>query len=281
MRLSILFLLLSSMATAAPPVMLADHFHPGIELAGYWVSEKLDGVRAWWDGHRLLSRKGNPFPAPAWFTAGFPQRAMDGELWMGRGRFEETVGIVRDQHASDAEWRKIRYMVFDLPSEPGTFDARLPRLKQLISTLDIPWLRAVEQIHVADEERLMKRLKAVVDAGGEGLMLHRGRASYRATRSDDLLKLKPWWDAEATVIAHLPGKGKYRGMLGALLVRDAAGRQFRLGSGFRDAQRLHPPPIGATVTYRYRGLTKNGLPRFASFLRIRRDEPPPAQLPVR
>ena len=268
----LIFLLWIGAACAAPPALsLANRYQGGIDLAAYWVSEKFDGVRALWDGQRLISRQGHPFPAPVWFTAGFPSEPMDGELWVGRQRFEETVGIVRDHDASDEEWRRVRFLVFDLPDARGDFDHRLMRLRRLVAEARVPWLRAVEQFKVADEAELRRRLRAVVSAGGEGLMLHRGTSGYHAGRGSDLLKLKPLWDAEAVVIAHLPGKGKYQGLLGALLVRDAQGHVFRIGTGFRDATRRNPPPIGSTITYRYRGLTRNGLPRFASFLRIRND----------
>lgn len=106
-------------------------------------------------------------------------------------------------------------------------------------------------------------------------MLHRGDAPYAARRSDDLLKLKPYEDAEARVLAHLPGRGKYAGLLGALLVERPDGLQFRLGGGFPDARRRKPPPVGSWVTCRYNGLTEDGVPRFARFLRVRDELPPP------
>ena len=134
-----------------------------------------------------------------------------------------------------------------------------------------PYLSLVEQRKFRDERDLMKHLDDVVDAGGEGLMLHLGSAQYRANRSDDLLKLKRYQDAEATVIEHLPGKGKYKGMLGSLMVETPDGKRFKIGSGFSDIQRQTPPAIGTTISYKYYGLTGNGTPRFASFLRIRSD----------
>lgn len=152
-------------------------------------------------------------------------------------------------------------------------DLRIARRAELIRDLtrqaNLSWLQAIDQFRVADRSELQKRLGEVVAAGGEGIMLHRADASYETGRSDSLLKMKPLDDAEAVVIAHLPGKGKYAGMLGALRVCSESGQEFSLGSGFTDQQRRDPPPIGATVTYRYRDFTANGLPRFASFLRVR------------
>jgi len=265
-----------SAAPSPPDLPLAEVYVPGaIDLRDYWVSEKLDGVRAYWDGERLFSRGGHLIRAPDRFTAAFPPVALDGELWLGRGRFAEMSGLARRHTPRPAAWRGVRYMVFDLPpGEAATdddFSARLGRLRNLVAEAGSPHLVVVEQSRVADHDALMTRLHAVVADGGEGLMLRRDGARYRGGRSDDLLKVKPYLDAEARVIGHLPGQGKYQGMLGALLVEEADGTRFRLGTGFTDAERAEPPAIGSLVTFKYHGRTKNGLPRFASFLRIRED----------
>ena len=253
----------------APSLLLANVYREGVDLDRYWVSEKLDGVRAYWDGERLLSRKGNPINAPPWFVEHYPRVPLDGELWMGRGAFERLSGAVRRQVPDDAQWRGIRFMVFDLPASPATFDRRLQRLREMFETVASPYLALVEQFRVASRAELMERLDRVVAGGGEGLMLHKGSSLYTAGRGDDLLKLKAHEDAEAVVVGHLPGKGRLTGMLGALLVETPAGLRFRLGTGFSDEERRNPPPLGATVTYKYYGRTRNGVPRFASFLRIR------------
>ena len=257
-----------------PPAMLANVYRSDTPLAGYLVSEKYDGVRGFWDGKNLLTRGGERIAAPGWFTAGWPDFPMDGELWVGRGQFASAVSIVRQQAPDDAAWRKLHFMVFDLPGYPGTFAERNQELKPLIATLAQPWVRQVEQFKVADRAELHAALNRVVRNGGEGLMLHRASSRYQAGRSDDLLKLKPYLDAEARVIAHLPGKGRHQGVLGALLVETAAGLRFRLGTGFSDLERRNPPALGSWVTYRYIGLNEgSGIPRFASFLRVREDMP--------
>ena len=259
----------------APRLMLATNYKSGPAVSDYWISEKLDGVRGRWDGRRLHTRGGQPITPPAWFTAGWPKVAMDGELWIGRGRFDEVSGLVRAGKADGSAWRRVRFMVFDLPDHPGNFDARVMRMRTLLGTARVSWLQPVVQYRVANAAELDARLKQVVANGGEGLMLHHRNARYRVGRSDCFLKDKPHEDAEARVVAHTPGKGKYTGMLGALVVQQVDGRQFRLGSGFTDAQRSAPPPIGSLVTYRYNGLTSKGLPRFARFLRIRHEAAPP------
>ena len=254
---------------AKPDLPLANVYRQGVNLTQYWVSEKLDGVRAYWDGKRFVSREGNPYAAPTWFTRGFPSTPLDGELWAGRERFQQLVGTVRKLQPVDEEWRRVRYMVFDLPAGKGDFTQRLQQLQSLFDEIDSPYIHLMPQERMVEHRQLMQRLDQVVKAGGEGLMLHRAGSAYQGGRSDDLLKVKPYLDAEARVIAHLPGQGKYTGVLGALLVERPDGRQFRIGTGFSDTERAAPPPVGSLVTYQYHGLTDNGIPRFPSFLRIR------------
>ena len=266
-------LCLVTLAPAAEPpaLLLAETYRSGLDISRYWVSEKHDGIRAYWDGRRLLSRGGTEIRAPKWFLDGLPQEKLDGELWLGRGRFEALSGLVRREAPDDAEWRGVRYLIFELPDAEGTFTQRAARIREIVARAGVPWLQAAEQFRMADHKALMRRLAEVVAAGGEGLMLHLADAPYQTGRSEVLLKVKQWYDAEAQVIAHVPGHGKYAGMLGALRVRTPEGREFALGTGFSDAQRRNPPRIGATVTYRYRELTANSIPRHASFWRIREE----------
>lgn len=270
-------LLISALAVALPcPRVVAAA--PALPLLGVWsdaldpiaflVSEKYDGVRGVWDGTVLRHRSGRPIPAPAWFTEPLPRTPLDGELWLGRGRFDALSASVRRERPVDAEWRQVRYMVFELPGAPERFDERAQRIEKVVRQSGAPQLVAVEQSPVADREALRERLARVLALGGEGLVLHRADAPYGTGRSDALLKLKPALDTEATVVAHHVGQGKYVGLLGALEVRTPQGRQFLIGSGLSDALRRDPPPVGSTITYRYRDFTRTGLPRFASFLRV-------------
>jgi len=249
--------------------MLAQDWSTGQSPQGFLVSEKLDGVRALWDGQSLRFRSGLPVAAPAWFTEALPKVPLDGELWLGRGQFERLAGVVRKAQPLDAEWRQVRLMVFDLPGAAGTFAQRVLGIESLVQVAGQPWLQAVAQTRVSSAEALAAMLKERVGQGGEGLMLHRADALWVPGRSADLLKLKPMQDAEARVVGHLPGKGRHAGRLGALLLALPDGQQFALGVGLTDAQREAPPAIGSVVTYRYRGHTAKGLPRFASYLRER------------
>ena len=258
----------SILATTPPKVMLAKVYKQNIDLSHYWVSEKLDGVRAYWDGKQFTSRQGNIYHAPTWFTADFPSRPLDGELWISRNTFQQLVSTVRKQRPNQNEWQQVRYMVFDLPASNAPFTTRLAQLKQLIQQ-NKPYLKIIEQFRVADHEQLMERLDRVIAAGGEGLMLHRGDSHYRSGRSNDLLKVKRFQDAEAVVVKHHPGRGKFSGLLGSIEVKMPSGKQFRIGSGFNQQERQKPPSIGSTITYKHFGLTRNGTPRFATFLRKR------------
>lgn len=265
---------------APSPVMLPNVYRGGVALADYWVSEKFDGVRGYWDGEKLLTRGGERIEAPAWFTADWPKQPLDGELWVARGHFLAAVSTIRQKTPDDTAWRALRYNVFDLPGHPGTFTERNAALQQIVTQIGQPWVRHVEQFRITDQAALRARLDQVVKQGGEGLMLHRGASLYRAARSDDLQKFKPYDDAEARIVAYRPGSGKYAGEVGALDVVAASGMRFSLGSGLSDAERRYPPPLGSWVTYRYNGLNeKTGIPRFARFMRVREDLPPaPAPL---
>lgn len=256
---------------AAPDILLANVYREGIDVSAYLVSEKLDGVRAVWDGEQLRFRSGLPVAAPEWFNAALPKVPLDGELWAGRGTFERLSGIVRKAVPIDEEWRQVRYMIFELPGAPGDFATRARQIEALVHSAQLPWLQAIEQRPAVDPPQVAKMLAEVLKAGGEGLMLHRADAPYETGRSDTLLKVKPWLDAEGVVVAHLPGKGRHAGRLGALRLRLPDGRSVSIGTGFTDAQRADPPPLDSVVTYRYRELTASGLPRFASFLRVRTD----------
>jgi len=254
-------------AASAPRLLLASEAPPDIDPVGYLVSEKFDGVRAVWDGDSLRFRSGSRVAAPTWFTERLPRQALDGELWMRHGAFEAVVGAVRRQMPRDAEWRAISYHVFELPDAPGDFVARAQAMRQIAARTGFAPLVAVAQSIVADRPALQRRLDEVLHRGGEGLMLHRADAPYVAGRIEVLLKLKPLHDAEAIVIGHVPGKGRLQGMMGALRVRMPNGVRFLIGTGFTDAQRAHPPSVGSVVTFRHRGLTGQGVPRFASYVR--------------
>lgn len=257
-------------AEGSPALLLAEHWSPGRAPGDYLVSEKLDGVRAYWDGQALRTRNGHVIAAPAWFTQALPARqALDGELWMGRQRFDALSAAVRRQQPQDVEWQQIRYMLLELPQGHGSFAARYEQLQTWVQHIHRPFVNCITQRRVADATALDAWLEDVVANGGEGLMLHHASAAYLTGRQAVLAKYKPSQDGEAVVLAHVPGRGRLNGRTGALVVRNAQGQVFRIGSGLSDELRAHPPAIGSTITYTWRGQTRTGLPRFATFLRER------------
>jgi DNA ligase-1 len=252
----------------APPLLLAERWDGVMNLAGWWMSEKLDGVRAYWDGKVFQSRLGNILHAPDWFCAGLPDEPLDGEFWIDRKKFQRTVSIVRRQDKSDL-WKEVRFRVFDAPAAADAFEQRLKAIARIIQKNQPPYAFAHEQELCTDLNHLRRELARVEALGGEGLMLRQPGSRYAAGRSATLLKIKSFHDAEARVVGHEPGAGRHKGRLGALLVELADGTRFSVGTGFSDAERGNPPPVGSTITFRYQELTDRGVPRFPSFINIR------------
>lgn len=256
-----------------PCVQLADVYDKqNIRL--YLLSEKYDGIRAIWKDGALRTRNGNIIHAPSWFTKGLPHTWLDGELWYQRGDFEYVASTVSKDKPVDNEWKKITYMVFDAPKQKTDFRSRVIFYTDLLESLNVAHIKPVKQFMVGTNEELSVLLKTYTANGAEGLMLQKADAMFSGGRSGNLLKLKAYMDAEAFVIGHLQGKGKYKNSLGALLVRyqdeSGAAIKFKIGSGFSDFERVNPPPIGSLVTFKYHGFTKRGVPRFASYMRIRK-----------
>jgi len=251
-----------------PPLLLAKDYRSNIELSLYLISEKLDGVRAFWNGENLITRSGRLVNSPSWFTKDFPKSSLDGELWLGRQQFEKLSGIVRRKRPDDNEWRHVRYMVFDMPENLSTFERRYAQLQTLVRQAASRYLTLVSQQSIQSESDLNDHLSTIIAKGGEGLMLHRKDSLYQAKRSFDLQKLKPFDDEEAIVVAHFTGKGKFKDMMGAIEVINKEGIRFKIGSGFSRKERMDPPPINSEITYRYRGKTNKNTPKFATFLRM-------------
>ena len=255
---------------AAPPLLLAEFWDGVTDPRGWWLSEKLDGVRAYFDGRRFLSRQGNVYHAPAWFVAGLPAVPLDGELWLARKEFQRAVSIVRRQDRTDL-WRQIAFLVFDAPALAEPFEQRLRFLTDLLQQRRPPFARVHEHVRCRGRAHLEEELARVEAAGGEGLMLREPGSRYAAGRSPTLLKVKRFHDAEARVVGHQPGAGRHRGRLGALLVELANGVRFAVGTGLSDAERASPPPVGSVITFRYQELTEAGVPRFPSYVGLRDD----------
>lgn len=264
---------------AGPPVLLAESWDSAADLAGWWMSEKLDGVRAYWDGKQFLSRNGNLYHAPDWFLEGLPDHPLDGELWIDRKAFNRTISIVRRQDKSE-HWKQVRYLLFDAPTQSGPFEDRLAYLQDYVASKKPTFALALEHSLCRGIDHLRSELARVEQLGGEGLMLREPGSNYQSGRSTSLLKVKTFHDAEAVVIGHEAGKGKHSGRLGALVVRLPSGITFSVGTGFTDAARSAPPPVGATITFRYQELTEAGVPRFPSYVGVRVVDVPVLAVPL-
>jgi DNA ligase-1 len=266
-----LFVLATSTATAGPPALQKASPYSGEQaVAGWMMSEKLDGIRGYWNGSALLTRKGKTIHTPDWFTAGFPPFALDGELWRRRNDFNFVQNTVLDAVPSQ-DWRQITYNIFEAPEAKGPFTIRLNKARQWFEDHPTPHVSIIEQMVCKGPEHLTAFLENVESLGGEGVIIKNPDLEFHSGRSPYVLKVKNFHDMEGVVIAHRPGQGRFSGMMGSLILRLDSGVTFNLGTGFTISQRKHPPSIGAIVTFKYQGFTKNGIPRFASFLRVRKD----------
>lgn len=264
-------LLPSSARSEARPGMLPQTYDASCDIAGWLVSEKLDGVRSFWDGTALWSKNGRRLQPPPEFVAQLPAFAVEGELWGGRDSYEKTAAIVLQQQPHDG-WLQLQLAIFDVPAEPGTFIHRIAKAHAWFTTHPSPYAFVITQTPVRDRSELQQKLQQVRDLGGEGLIVRNPAAMYAAGRSAEVLKVKEYADAEAVVIGHLPGQGQNLGRLGALLVQRPDGTRFKIGSGFSAAERSAPPALGTVITYKHYGFFASGLPRFPSFVRIRQDQ---------
>ena len=264
------FLLVSFAVAGAGQPMLPEVYHDQVDVTGWLMSEKLDGVRGYWDGRWLWSKNGHLFAPPLEFVRDLPAFPLEGELWAGRGQFETVAAIVRSEDQQE-RWLQLRFAVFDAPAAGGNFAARISKAAAWFADHPAGHAFVIEQIPVQSEQHLQQELQRVEALGGEGLIVRRADVPYAPGRSPTILKVKSYLDAEATVIAQLPGKGRNLGRLGALLVRMDDGTEFRIGSGFSDAERDQPPPPGTLITFKYYGRYASGIPRFPSFLRVRED----------
>jgi DNA ligase-1 len=264
-------------AAEGPPLLLAERWDNLQDLTGWWMSEKLDGVRAYWDGKNFISRLGNVYHAPDWFLKGLPPTPLDGELWSGRKMFQRTVSIVRRQDKNDL-WKEVKFLVFDAPSMDAPFEERLGHCRKALQARP-PYAQAHDHEVCTSLDALRAELARIEALGGEGLMLRMPGSKYVQGRSTTLLKVKSFHDAEARVIGHVKGAGRHKGRLGALEVETTDGTRFSVGTGFSDAEREAPPPIGAVITFRYQELSTGGVPRFPSFVGVRTDVRWPAEKP--
>ena len=254
----------------ADPLQHGKYFHEdmNIDLTQYYVSEKLDGFRGYWNGKELRSKTGYPYNPPKWFTENLGDKPLDEELWIGRDQFEQIIPILNGTNNVE-DWHQIHYMIFDMPAENKPFKERVEYMAEYISSLGLPYVQMIPQERINNLEELKQKLEDVVAQKGEGLMLHHKEALYGSGRVNHLLKVKQYDEDKGKIIGYKPGKGKYKDMVGALILELKDGMIVNVGSGLSDDMRKKPPEKGEMVAFIYNGLTKYGKPRFPRYKRMR------------
>jgi len=263
MKLFLLLFLFLSLEAKKPDLLLLNNYSDDINVTSWYMSEKLDGVRAYWDGEKLISRNGKVFPAPAFFTKAFPKTELDGELWSKRSDFSNVSSIVNKKLPHDA-WQHLTYNIFEVPNAVGNLTQRLSKVKES------KYLRIIKQLKVKNKTHLNDFLKEIEKKGGEGVVVRDGSLTYYTGRNNNALKVKSYIDEECEVVGYNRGNGKYKGMMGSLLCKMKNDKVIKIGTGFKNEQRKNPPEIGAIITFKYYGLTSKGNPRFPVFLRVRK-----------
>ncbi len=260
----------SSLFAGEPALQKPQVYSHQEDITGWVMSEKLDGIRGYWDGIQMYTRKGTPLHPPPWFIKNFPPFPLDGELWSKRGDFEFIQSVVLDLTPGEG-WKHITYNIFEVPNEKGAFLSRLNRARTWFQAHKNTHTRIIPQIRIKEESDMEAFLKEIESMGGEGLILKNPDIPYHTGRSPHILKVKNFQDMEGIVVSLNKGKGKYKNLMGSMTVKLKNGTTFKLGTGFSDKIRHKPPHPGSTVTFKYHGFTKKGIPKFASFLRVRQD----------
>jgi len=263
LKLLIICLYIISLYGDKPHLLLLKVYHDQ-NISGWVMSEKLDGIRAYWDGKHLISRGGKIIHAPSWFTKNYPAFEIDGELWTKRGDFSHISSIVRDNVPSK-EWHQITHNIFEVPNAKGNLFERLAKVKPYESRI----IKIIPQIPVKSKKNMQRFLKSIEAKDGEGVVVRDPNAPYINKRTSKALKVKSFYDTECKVIGYKKGKGKFENHMGALKCKLDSGKIFKLGGGFSNKERENPPKIGSVVTFKYKEFTKNGMPRFPIFLRVR------------
>lgn len=236
-------------------------------IQGWYMSEKLDGIRAYWDGKELKTKNGNKIFVPKGFLTNFPTFKLDGELWTKRSDFENIQSIILDKIPSK-NWDKITYNIFEVPNSKGDFLQRLKKAKIWFEKHPNKYIRFIKQIKCKDKNHLNNFLEKLVNQKAEGVIIKNAKLPYFGNRSNNILKVKKFFDMEGEIIQI----NKKDNRMKSLLIKLKNGITFNLGGGFSKNQRLNPPKIGQIVTFKYYGFTKYQKPKFASFLRVRKKE---------
>lgn len=244
-------------------------------LSDYFVSEKFDGIRALWDGQNMFSKSGKILAIPRCFSEKLAvldlQKGefVEGELWIDYGAFEVISSIARRKNPTCEDFSKVKYLIFNAHlGESSDFFANLTKIQSILDSQDLAQeIQVITQHKFATQKELSDFFNAVIAKGGEGVIVRDSRVAF---------KLKPQNDAECKIVDFSRGKGRIRGKVGAIICEALADKNsgikcgviFRIGSGLSDEMRENPPKIGTIITYKFSGVSKNGIPKHTRFLRI-------------
>ncbi len=268
-KLLLCLLTLSSLAfTNKPDLFLLKTYDKNIDVIDWVMSEKLDGIRGFWDGKKLISRGGKTLNSPKFWTMNFPNFEIDGELWTKRGDFERISSIVR-RKMPDNRWETVSFNIFEVPNQKGGLLQRLEVLQTYLKQHPNKILKIIKQTPIKSKQQLDNFLGKVIDNKGEGIVVRNPRMPYQTGRLSSALKVKKYRDEDCIVIEILSGKGKYKEKMGSVKCKTKKGLVIKIGSGFTDFERTYPPAVGSEITFKYYGLTKNKKYKYPVFLRIR------------
>jgi len=262
MKFFLLILFVSSLFALKPNLFLLNRYSDDINVTNWYMSEKLDGVRAYWDGQKLISRGGKVFATPKFFTKDFPKFKLDGELWDKRDNLSNIISIVNQKKPHNG-WSRLTYNIFEVPDSDGNLTKRLSVVKES------RYIKVIKQIQIKSKKDLDSFFKSVIKKKGEGVVVRNGYIVYYIGRTNDALKMKNYIDDECEVVGYNKGQGKNSGLVGSLSCRMKNMQVIKIGSGLSKKERITPPKIGAIITFKYYGLTSKGNPRFPIFLRER------------
>jgi DNA ligase-1 len=256
-------------------VLLAKNFEPEkLDAEGWLMSEKLDGIRAVWTNGALFTRNGKPINAPESFIENFPKDVvLDGELWIGHGyeNFSKVSGIARKKVPIESEWKSVKYLVFDIIEPSLKYEQRVKKYNTVIEKAGVKWLVPVKITVAKNNDHVFTYLSKVESHGGEGVMLRKPGSLYEGKRSSTLLKVKSFTDEEGRLVGYSDGTGKYKGMVGALILKISGDVEVMVGTGLDDATRAKPPKIGSMIKFKYFEKSAAGVPRFPVFIEVRTD----------
>jgi DNA ligase-1 len=213
---------------------------------GWFMSEKLDGMRAYWDGERFWSKNMSIIDVPESFTAGFPTFPVDGELWGGYEKIDSTVYALKQacrKKKRNIDWSNIKFCAFDAPQEEGSYDKRHLFLQNNLSQCCNISLIPMQKC--GGHDHLHQHLAEILDKGGEGIILYHPATPYQPGRTRNVLKFKKYFEASVT-FSHVK-RDSYN-----LVCKQENGKLIYLKCtrGFC----LSPPEVGEKILVRHQGI---------------------------